>query len=384
MKHCPVPSLLLVALICLAVAVEAHVPLMAEENDNISQAMIISEPAKSWAVYGSLPEGATRYFAFDTLKGERIYLSLFKSADPKEINFQPELVLIGPAGLAEGKRPDGLSALPPDLSGLKTLQAEKKSGGNNASINSTFINSTFFNSTFFNSASINSTPQVATYEPFGPSSYVKLAEINITAPESGRYYAAVHSNFTRFGGSGHYGLTVGYKEEISFSDRMSTPLQLISVYLWEGQSLGVILIPYMVAEIVALLFFLRGSRRTSFCLAGLLAGFLFLATSAVVINQMVFSLIRAPFGPEVYITVLIAFFHALLGVGAIRLSRGEAGILQRALLAVIGTLALLAGSGLVMGPILSIAASFLPSKSGSIFGRSAGDVKGEDGAPLKK
>jgi len=377
-KHCQALSLLFAALIFLALSVDAHVPLMAKENDNISQAMIISDTAKSWAVYGSLPDGETRYFAFDIQKGERIYLSLFKSADRNEIDFQPELVLIGP-GLAEDRMPAGLSTLPPALSGLKALEAERKVGGNLASINSAStnsasINSTSINTTSISSASINSTSAVATYEPFGPSSYVELAEINITAPESGRYYAAVHGNFTRFDGVGHYGLTVGYREETSFSDRMSTPIQLISVYLWEGQSLGVILIPYMVAEIVALLFFLRGSRRTSFCLAGMLAGFLFLATSAVVINQMVFSLIRAPFGPEVYITVLIAFFHALLGVGAIRLSRGEAGILQRALLAVIGTLALLAGSGLVMGPILSIAASFLPSKSGSIFGRSAEDA----------
>lgn len=374
-KHCQALSLLFVALIFLAHSVDAHVPLMAKENDNISRAMIISDPAKSWAVYGSLPEGATRYFAFDIQKGERIYLSLFKSADRNEIDFQPELVLIGP-GLPEDRMPTALQALPPALSGLKTLDAERKVGGNPAAINSastnpTSTNSASINSTSFSSASINSTSAVATYEPFGPSSYVELAEINITAPESGRYYAAVHGNSKSFSGSGHYGLTVGYKEETSFSDRMSTPIQLISVYLWEGQSLGVILIPYMVAEILALLFFLRGSRRTSFCLAGMLAGFLFLAASAVVINQMVFSLIRAPFGPEVYITVLIAFFHALLGVAAIRLSRGEAGILQRALLAVIGTLALLAGSGLVMGPILSIAASFLPSKSGSIFGRSA-------------
>jgi hypothetical protein len=173
-------------------------------------------------------------------------------------------------------------------------------------------------------------------------------------------------------------LAVGYREEFSFSERMTTPLRLISVYLWEGQSLGLILIPYLIAEIVALLLFWRGSRRTSFCLAGSLGGFLFLATSASVFTQMVFSLTRAPFGPEVNITVLIAVFNALLGVAAIRLARGEAGILQRVLLAVLGTLALLAGSGLIMGPIMAIAASFLPSKSGSIFGKSVSIAQEKD------
>ena len=166
---------------------------------------------------------------------------------------------------------------------------------------------------------------------------------------------------------------MGYEEEFSFTDRFLTPLRLISVYLWEGQSLGLILIPYLLAGIIALLFFWRGSRRTSFCLAGLLSGFLFLATSASVFNQMVFSLTRAPLGPEVYITLAIGVFHALLGVAAIRLARGEAGILQRALLAVIGTIALLAGSGLIIGPLLSMAASFLPSRSGNIFARRKDD-----------
>jgi len=177
---------------------------------------------------------------------------------------------------------------------------------------------------------------------------------------------------------GHYGLVVGYKEEASFLERITTPLQLISVYLWEGQSLGVILIPYLVAEILALLIFWRGSRRTSFCLAGSLAGFLFLASSASVFTQMVFNLTRAPFGPQVYITIAIAVLHASLGVATIRLARGEAGILQRVLLAVLGTLALLAGSGLIMGPVLAIAASFLPSKSGSIFRKAAVKAQEKD------
>ena len=145
------------------------------------------------------------------------------------------------------------------------------------------------------------------------------------------------------------------------------PFRLISVYLWEGQNLGLLFLPYLLAEIIGLLIFWRGSRHTAFCLAGTLAGFLFLATSASILTQMVFSLSRAPFGPEVYITLAIAVFHALLGVAVIRLARGEAGILQRILMAILGTIALLAGSGLIMGPILAMAASLLPSKKGSIL-----------------
>ncbi|MDD1749915.1 MAG: hypothetical protein LUO89_08565 [Methanothrix sp.] len=351
MKTSFILSAILLLMLLLALPASAHIPLMAGGNENISSAMHITDPAKSWAVYGSLERDGVHYYSFDLEEGERIYLSLFKSSDAKEKDFLPALALIGP-GLKTAEMPARQLSLPPQASRLKILAAEGK--GKKA---------------------IN-----ATYEPFGPSSFIELAEINISAPESARYYAAVYSNANVInngtnstndlsGALGHYGLAVGYREEFSFSDRIATPLRLISVYLWEGQSLGMILIPYLVAEILALLLFWRGSRRTSFCLAGSLAGFLFLATSASVFTQMVFSLTRAPFGPEVYITVAIAVFHALLGVAGIRLARGEAGILQRALLAVFGTLALLAGSGMIMGGILAMAASFLPSKSGSIFGK---------------
>jgi hypothetical protein len=211
----------------------------------------------------------------------------------------------------------------------------------------------------------------ATYEPFGPSSYIEMAEINISAPQSGRYYAAVFSNSAAGqaagNAAGHYILAVGDREEFSFSERITAPIRLISVYIWEGQSAGIVFLPYLIAEVIGVLVFWKGSRRTSFCLAGILAGFLFLATSASVFTEMVLSLSRAPFGQEVYITLAIVVFHAFLGVAGIRLARGEAGILQRALLAVLGTIALLAGSGLIMGPILAIAASLLPSKKGSIL-----------------
>jgi hypothetical protein len=337
----------LLALLYLALPACAHVPLMAGENENISTAMHISDPGKSWAVYGTLEKDLVHYYSFDLQEGERIYLSLFKSADAKENDFLPALLLLGPGLNASGQLP-GQLALPPQASGLKILAAEDRDAAN------------------------------AVYEPFGPSSFKEVSEINLTAPQSARYYAAVFSNSNNntntannlSANPGHYGLAVGYREEFGFLERVSTPLQLISVYLWEGQSLGVILIPYLVAEILSLLLFWRGSRRTSFCLAGSLAGFLFLASSASVITQMVFNLTRAPFGPEVYITLAIAVLHAFLGVVTIRLARGEAGLLQRVLLAVLGTLALLFGSGLIMGPILALAASVLPSRSGSIFGRS--------------
>jgi len=195
----------------------------------------------------------------DVEEGERIRLSLFKSADPEEGDFHPALVLLGP-GLPESSGPLPRLSLPPGASELRVMAAE--AGG----------------------------AEDAVYEPFGPSSLVEISGINITAPVSARYYAAVYNNDNNTtasvsGASGHYGLAVGYKEEVSFTDRIMTPLRLISVYLWEGQSLAMILVPYFAAGIVGLFVFWRGSRRTSFRLAGTLAGFFFLATAATVLNQ---------------------------------------------------------------------------------------------------
>jgi hypothetical protein len=314
-------TLLFITIVC------AHVPLSAEDNGNISSAMYISEPAKSWAIYGVLEEQAAQYYSFDLEEGEMIHLSLLKSTDPREKDFQPEIALLFSGVKVVGQKtenvtpffiPKGYRVL--DVEGIETTKP--------------------------------------TYEPFGPSSYIDLVTVNLSVPESTRYYAAVYSKDI----PGHYALAVGNKEVFSFSERITMPIRILSVYLWEGQSLSMLLIPYLAAEIIAILIFWRKSRRTIYCLSGTLAGFLFLATSASVVTQGVYNLTRVPFGNEVYVTLAIAVFHAFLGVSSIRLAGGNAGIMQRTLLAVMGTIALLAGSGMIIGPIFAIASSVSPSK----------------------
>jgi len=319
----------LAALVMLSWTSMAHVPLISEEKENISHAMHISDMAKSWAIYGFIKPNALHYYSFDMKKDQRIYLSLIKSANPQERDFGPVMILIGPKIKTADDAPDWIQ-LPKDLGGM--VAATKSASS-------------------------------VTYEPFGPSSFIEMAELDLPAPESGRYYVAVYSKSTQ----GHYGLVAGYREEFSFADRIVSPVMLIFVWLWSGQSPGMILIPYFVAEIISILIFWRSSRRTAYSFAGTNAAFLFLATSSSVIGQTVFNLTRAPFGPEVYISLAIALFHSILGVISLRLARSEAGMLQRILMGVIGTMALLAGSGLIVGPILAIAASMLPSMKGSVL-----------------
>lgn len=318
--------LVLLALLLLSPAVNGHVPLLPKGNDNISSAQHVSDPDKSWVIYSMLSPGEAEYYSFNIQKGDRIYLSLLSTADLEERGFEPDMALFGPGLAAEGELP-GYVKLPEGY-GFIAVQGHRA--------------------------------EEATYEPFGPSSYYQQAELDISAPESGIYYAAVYDNQS----GGHYSLAVGYKEEFSFTERIIAPLMLISVYLWEGQSLITIITPWLVATMVGIFVILRGPRRTPFFSTGTMAGFLFLGTSASVLTQTIFNLTRAPAGSEVGISLFLALIPAILGVTALRLARGEAGILQRSLMAVIGTIGLLAGSGFIIGPLLAIMASVLPSKRG--------------------
>ncbi len=337
---CVIFRLVLLVLLLLAPAVSGHVPLLPEGNDNISLAEYIADPEKSWAVYSELLPGEAEYYSFDIQKGDnrgdRIYLSLLSTSDPAEDGFEPDMALLGPGLGAQGDLP-GYVKLPEGY-GFIAVQ------GNRA--------------------------KAATYEPFGPSSYYQQAELDISAPESGRYYVVVYDNQNQSGeynsepNSGHYSLAVGYIEEYSFTERIITPLMLISVYLWEGQRLITIITPWLVAALLGIFAILRSPRRTPFFSAGTMAGFLFLGTSASVLTQMIFNLTRAPAGSEVGISLFLALLPAVLGVAAVRLARGEAGIIQRSLMAVIGTIGLLAGSGFIIGPLLAIMASVLPSRRG--------------------
>jgi hypothetical protein len=333
--------LAITALLLLSPITDAHVPLFPEGNLNLSFAAFISDAAKSWAAYDFLSPYQPKYYCFDMDRGQRISLSLLTSTNPKEKRFMPSMALLGP-GIGGGGEVPGYVEIPV---GYGHIVAK------------------------------GSHPEDAVYEPFGPGSYYQLTDLDLDAPDTGRYYVAVYNNnyannnsnsgssdISRGGSAGgHYALAIGYVEEFTLLERILTPIELISVYQWEGQSLSTVLAPMLAAALLGLLVIWRGRRRTPFSSAGTLAGFLILGTSATVLSQTVFSLIRAPGGAEVEISLLLAVIPAVLGIAALRLSRGEAGILQRISLAVIGTIALLAGSGLIAGPLLAIASSVLPS-----------------------
>jgi hypothetical protein len=315
-------ALLIVAL--LAPSAQAHVPFFPLDNQKIAFASHISDPGKSWAIYGKLGGGEAQYYSFNIEQGQRIYLSLLKSTNPNEKDFNPHMALMIPEREANGTAP-GFVEVPAGY-GAMSIEGMRS--------------------------------EHAFFEPFGPGSYYEMAELNITAPNAGIYYVAVYDPDN----GGHFSLAIGYREEFSLIERITTPLKLISVYQWGGQSLAFILAPIFAAFAVGLIFIWHSKKRTAFMSTATMAGVLFLGTSATMLCQIIFNMMLVLVGSEVAISLMLALFHAMLGVAALRLSRGQAGLLQRVALAIIGTFALLAGSGLVVGPLLAVAASVTLSK----------------------
>ncbi len=321
----------------------AHVPLILPSSENISEAVLIHDPSKSWAIFGHLEEDEVLYYSFDLSKGERIRLSLLAAQG----DYLPGMVLMGP-GL------EGDSALPPGVD---------IPGGYGAVV------------------ARGSMPKSATYEPFGPGSYYGLADLDLEAPENGTYYAAVFGE-----AAGNYGLVIGYRETFSLDELFSLPLKMISVHRWEGQSLALILLPFLAVLTAGYYLLLRRDLSLSRWLASL-AGLLFLGSSASIVIQMAMALMRAPASQEAAITVILAALSAGLGAATIKIAAGvaEFTMKERLMLRAIGIVALLAGSGMIIGPLIAIlsTATGAGEKKDSVAGKGERKASGKDNGKKK-
>jgi len=312
----------------------AHSPLAPGDNESLATATFIHDPTKSWAIYGELHEGGeAQYYRFNVTVGDRIHIMLFKPTSPEEGDFMPGFVLMGPGVGKQGIVPDYVEV----PAGADTLVV------------------------------MGEQPDQATYEPFSPSSFFSLADLELEAPNSDTYYAAVYEPSM----GGHYGLAIGDRESYTLSEWILIPLNLLSVYQWEGQSLAFIIAPLIATLVIGigLLIWLqlqnKTALRTLFGWLGSLAGLLFVGTGAMTLTQMVFSLTQAPLTSEIVITLLFASIPIVLGLVTLRLSLKtvkEAKLRMRIYLAVLGVVALFMWAGFLIGPALAIVASVLPSR----------------------
>ncbi len=325
-----VASLLLLRCVLL---VAAHSPLVPGENENISSSTPIPDPAKSWAIYDTLHQaGEAHYYRFSINQGGRIYVSLFVSPLSRDKGFVPNLILMGPGLPSRGSIPVFVEV--PKSVGV--LIPESKTAGQ------------------------------ATYEPFSPSSFYSVSSLDITAPASGAYYIAVFEPNQ----GGQYGLAVGYVESFTPLEWILVPVNLISIYNWEGQSLFQILAPMIAVLVVGTylcysrLWKKRLVHSFHVCI-GLGAGLLFLGTSAITLSQMVTALTRVPASSEVLLTLVFAAFPVILGAAYLRVltkNGGELTPMGRLQIILVGFLAIFLWAGYLVGPIAAIVAGTIPQK----------------------
>jgi hypothetical protein len=329
------PSIIALAIVLWALVpqVLAHSPLGSGSNESLATATLIPDPTKSWALYAQLHEGGeANYYGFNITVGQRIHIMLYKSRRSDEAAFSPSFVLMGPDLVEQGSVPNYLQK-PPDA---KLLKVQGRQAAD------------------------------ASYEPFSPSSFYSMADLAIDAPATGTYYVAVFEPYE----GGHYGLAIGDRESYGIAEWILIPLNLISIYQWEGQSLMMILSPMIATIITGLTLIIwrmykMSERGTVLTWLGALAGLLFVGTAVTTLFEMILASIGAPIGAEIAVTLVFVLIPFLLGFATLRLSlwKGErVGIRRRMYLAVLGVVALFIWSGLLIGPTLAIVASLAPAR----------------------
>ncbi|MDV2482066.1 hypothetical protein F8E02_08675 [Methanoculleus sp. Wushi-C6] len=325
----PGPRLTLVALLVALLGVIpalAHVPLFPQDGSSPESAIVIEDPAKSWAIYGSLPEGpAVRYYRFQVEEGERIYATLQVS---RAGEFVPGMVLAGPLIETSGPVPPYVAV--PEGAGATAVPG--------------------------------SLPEEAEYEPFTPSRLYPVARIDTTAPAAGDYTLAVYTA----GPGGNYTLALGFVESYTLTEWIRVPVDLVRIHRHEGQSYLLIFAPMIaVIAVGAWLIFRRRGDLSLFALSGAAAGLLFIGGGAMTLSQTVIAAMGTAPGAAVILTLAFALAPILLGVLSLRVALHErVGAWERVAMAVLGILGLAVWAGLVVGPLLAFAAALMPAGRG--------------------
>jgi hypothetical protein len=204
----------------------------------------------------------------------------------------------------------------------------------------------------------------ASYEPFTPMAMYDLSGFSTAAPTAGEYTIVV------FGDEGRYILATGFLEEFSLTEWVLIPVSVLSIRIWQGQSLLANLLPILGAVLIGTWWFRK--RLLSLPWPGVwllaIAGFAYIGSGILVIIQMcIAGLLTGP----VASMILTAFFAAIpiiLGVILVRIAMMTApspSYRDRIVMAVLGILGLIFWAGLIAGPVLAVAASLVPGSGQS-------------------
>jgi len=319
-----------ILLVFIVLPVNAHVPISAESNNDLSTALYIEKPTKSYVIYGHLHDtGDAGYYQFDLDEEDQLRLSLMMNGFDAPV---PDMIVMSPG---DSGSPGNL---PPTVDVPPGYRAEIIKGKK---------------------------PVIAEYEPFSPAAIFNVASFskNITRP--GIYYVAVISP----SGETRYSIAVGYLEEFSVSEWILVPVSVINTHLWAGQSIIAIFAPFLALIIPGLILTARREQGNqikkplSFWLATI-AGLCYLGGASIMLVQMFRVLLVTGISTSVIVTFILAFIPVMLGIWILRMTRSTFPLseMNRFSLGFIGLLGLLFWAGLIIGPVIALIAALVPEQ----------------------
>jgi hypothetical protein len=306
----------------------AHAPLSVGSNEGIAGATLISSPEKSFVLYTALDEhGGAQYYRFPMQQGQVLYGSLQVPGPDSAV---PDLVIIGPGIEPTGNVPASLEV--PAGSGAMLVQGK--------------------------------TPGKPSYEPFSPQPIYEVARFNITVPRNSDYYIAVIGP-----GEAKYSLAPGFREEFTAAEWLLVPWSVISIHFWEGQTPAAVFAPGIIIVVGGLVLAvlyrknLGGLMQDPVNWLILLSGLLYLGGAAMTGLQIVHTVLLTGYSSGVVLTLLFIAGPLILGILAVRAGIRSPGpdhsLMSGFWMAVIGILGLLLWAGLLVGPLLALAASVI-------------------------
>ncbi|NYT21774.1 MAG: hypothetical protein GKC07_08265 [Methanomicrobiales archaeon] len=313
--------ILLLACCILSVAASAHVPEIAG-----GQITVVPDAEKSYAWYGILEDpDETDLYLLTVGEGGEIRLHL-STPGPETA---PSLVLTGPGLESTGPLPATI-ALPGGWGGI-VLPPDRQA--------------------------------MASYEPFTPMALYDRADLSLRAPVAGEYRVLVT------GDEGRYTLATGYLEEFSIAEWVLVPVQVLSVRIWQGQPLLLVLLPIIGSVAAGAAWFRKRAAAVRLWPAAwllALAGFSYIGSGILIIAEMM--LAGMVTGPDSTMVITILFASIPLVVGGLMVR--NAGRLTgppspggRGLILLYGILGFVFWAGVIIGPVLAVAAACMPECS---------------------
>lgn len=322
------PLLLIAILLAIAWPAAAHSPIFPTENHSIDTAMVIDDPAKSFAVYYELQSDEAGYYEFQMKAGDRIFLQIFIPDSPQQ-GFVPGLALLVPS-------PGSNDALPSFVEVPAGYHSVVAPGDPNA---------------------------LGELEPFTPGPVFILAEIDIDAAVDGTYYAVVYSNDQ----GGSYAIAIGYVEGFTAGEILSLPINLLTIYQWEGQQLWEAILPYIMVFAIGLALAYYGYRKMGkpdswVKWLAVISSLAFLGSTVNVLAQLAFSFTRVPISSSVAFSLLFALAYLIMGLvlGRFAFKRKELSLGYRLAFIAIGIIGLTMWGGFYIGPILALVIALAP------------------------